>query len=110
MIRRSQPGSEHGLEWGDEPEESAAADLLAISDHAHLNTRARFCGSRKERKKQKKNTPPGNGAKAIYAQLLRRRRLIGGIGKKRREKAESSSSSCDPIRQGHSGWLCVECA
>lgn len=109
MIRRSQPGSEHGLEWGDEPEESAAADLLAISDHAHLNTRARFCGSRKERKK-KKNTPPGNGAKAIYAQLLRRRRLIGGIGKKRREKAESSSSSCDPIRQGHSGWLCVECA
>lgn len=54
MIRRSQPGSEHGLEWGDEPEESAAADLLAISDHAHLNTRARFCGSRKERKKKKK--------------------------------------------------------
>lgn len=52
MIRRSQPGSEHGLEWGDEPEESAAADLLAISDHAHLNTRARFCGSRKEKKKK----------------------------------------------------------
>lgn len=63
MIRRSQPGSEHGLEWGDEPEESAAADLLAISDHAHLNTRARFCGSRKERKKKKKTRRLGTGRK-----------------------------------------------
>lgn len=59
MIRRSQPGSEHGLEWGDEPEESAAADLLAISDHAHLNTRARFCGSRKEKKKKTRRLGTG---------------------------------------------------
>lgn len=67
MIRRSQPGSEHGLEWGDEPEESAAADLLAISDHAHLNTRARFCGSRKERKKKKKHAAWERGESNLRA-------------------------------------------
>lgn len=68
-----------------------------------LRPRARTCMETGK----KKNTPPGNGAKAIYAQLPGRRRLIGGIGKRQFSAIPPSS---DPIRQGHTGWLCVRCA